>query len=82
VTILGCIPSSVKSSKVIPLALYLMRSRMMHKSVKKKNRVNSNKMVFEMLCTGEDSTSKGIGEINLKGKTSLYQRYALNRQGE
>jgi len=54
----------------------------MHKSVKKKNRVNSNKMVFEMLCTGEDSTSKGIGEINLKGKTSLYQRYALNRQGE
>jgi len=35
----------------------------------KKNRVNSNKMVFEMLCTGEDSTSKGTGEINLKGKT-------------
>jgi len=31
------------------------------------NRVSSNKMTFEVLCTGEDGTSKGIGEINLKG---------------
>ena len=33
------------------------------------NHVNSKKVTFEMLCTGEDGSSKGSGEINLKGKT-------------
>jgi len=33
------------------------------------SRVNSNKMTFEMLCTGEDGTSKGTGEMNLRGES-------------
>jgi len=33
------------------------------------NHVNSKKVTFEMLCTGEDGSSKGTSEINLKGKT-------------
>mgnify|MGYP003387631384 CR=1 FL=1 len=32
-------------------------------------RVNSSKISVEMVCTGEDGTSKGAGEINLNGKT-------------
>jgi len=32
------------------------------------NRVNSNKMTFEMLCTSEDGTSKGVGGMNLRGE--------------
>ncbi|MBV1928431.1 MAG: DUF3617 domain-containing protein [Gammaproteobacteria bacterium] len=32
-------------------------------------RANSNRTSVEMVCTGEDGTSKGAGEINLKGKS-------------
>ena len=33
-----------------------------------RNRVNSEKVTFEIQCTGEDGTSKGVGEMNLNGK--------------
>jgi len=32
------------------------------------NRVNSNKMTFEMLCTSEDGTAKRMGGMNLRGE--------------
>jgi len=33
------------------------------------NRISANKIAVEMLCVGEDGTSKGAGEMKLKGKT-------------
>ncbi|MBV1914148.1 MAG: DUF3617 domain-containing protein [Pseudomonadales bacterium] len=34
----------------------------------KTNRISANKIAFEMLCSGPDGTSRGIGEVNLNGK--------------
>ena len=32
------------------------------------DRISANKIAVEMLCSGMDGTSKGIGELNLNGK--------------
>ena len=46
-----------------------------------KNRVNSNKMTFEMLCTSDDGTAKRMGEMNLRGKVFTSSLVATSING-
>jgi len=45
------------------------------------NRVNSNKMTFEMLCTSDDGTAKRMGEMNLRGKVFTSSLVATSING-
>ena len=45
------------------------------------NRINSSKISVEMLCKGEDGTSTGAGEMNLKEKSFISSLVMTSNNG-